>query len=153
MELDPFARPWELAYALMRARQFDAALNEARLRSRAQPDNAALHEALGAAYWNKGMEKEAAQEWEMFFQLAGDTKKARLMHQAVQRGGARAVFEFQLDDDLRKKAAGKYVSPLDARTLRNLRMPEAQRRGALLPRAIVPGTCTLAGADSERSQF
>jgi len=113
MELDPFARPWELAYALMRARQFDAALNEARLRSRAQPDNAALHEALGAAYWNKGMEKEAAQEWEMFFQLAGDTKKARLMHQAVQRGGARAVFEFQLDDDLRKKAAGKYVSPLE----------------------------------------
>ena len=51
MELDPFARPWKLAYALMRARQFDAALNEARLRGQAHPDNAALHEALGAAYW------------------------------------------------------------------------------------------------------
>src|SRR5262249_51544413 len=29
IELDPFARPWELAYALVRARKFDAALNEA----------------------------------------------------------------------------------------------------------------------------
>jgi hypothetical protein len=35
---------------------------EARLREQAQPDKAALHEALGAAYWYKGMEKEAAQE-------------------------------------------------------------------------------------------
>jgi TolB-like protein/DNA-binding winged helix-turn-helix (wHTH) protein len=113
MELDPFARPWELAYALMRAHQFDAALNEARLRGQAQPDNAALHQALGAAYWFKGMEKEAAQEWEMFHQLAGDTESARLIHQAFQRGGIRAVFEFRLSDDLRKKAAGKYVSPLE----------------------------------------
>jgi tetratricopeptide (TPR) repeat protein len=113
IELDPFARPWELAYALMRARQFDAALNEARLRSQAQRDNAALHEALGAAYWYKGMEKEAAQEWEMLHQLAGDTESAGLVHQAFKSGGARAVFEFQLNKDLRKKAAGKYVSPLE----------------------------------------
>ena len=113
IELDPFARPWELAYALMRARQFDAALSEARLRSQAQPDKASLHYALGAAYWYKGMEKEAAQEWEMSYQLGGDTKTARSIRQAFQRGGAKGVFEFQLADDLRKKAAGKYVSPLE----------------------------------------
>ena len=113
IELDPFARPWELAYALRRAHQFDAALNEARLRGQAQPDNAALHEALGAAYWSKGMEKEAAREWEMSHQLAGDTKMARAIHEAFQHGGAKEVFEFQLRDDLRKKAAGKYVSPLE----------------------------------------
>jgi TolB-like protein/DNA-binding winged helix-turn-helix (wHTH) protein len=112
IELDPFARPWELAYALMRARQFDAALNEARLRGQAQPDNASLHDALGDAYWNKGMEKEAALEWEASYQLAGDTKTARSIHQAFQRGGVRGVFEFQLGEDLKKKAAGKYVSPL-----------------------------------------
>jgi hypothetical protein len=100
-------------YALARAHQFDAALNEARLRSQAQPDNASLHYALAAAYWGKGMEKEAAQEWEMYYQLAGDTKTARSIHQAFKSGGARAVFEFQLSDDLRKKAAGKYVSPLE----------------------------------------
>lgn len=113
IELDPFARPWELAYALMRARQFDAALTEARLRSQAQPDSASLREALAAAYWLKGREKEAAQEWEMSHQLAGDTKTARSIHLAFQRGGAKGVFEFQLSDDLQKKAAGKYVSPLE----------------------------------------
>jgi len=43
MELDPFARPWALAGALIRMRQFDAALNEARVRSEAQPENATLH--------------------------------------------------------------------------------------------------------------
>jgi tetratricopeptide (TPR) repeat protein len=113
IELDPFARPWELAYALIRARQFDAALSEARLRSQAQPDNAALHEALGAAYWYKGMAKEAAQEWETFHQFAGDTESARLIHQAFERDGIRGVFESQLSDNLRKKAARKYVSPLE----------------------------------------
>ena len=112
MELDPFARPWELSYALMRARQFDAALNEARLRSQAQPDNASLRQALSAAYWLKGMEKEAAQELEISHQLAGETQAARAVHEAFQRGGMKAVFELQLSDDLKKKADGKYVSPL-----------------------------------------
>jgi tetratricopeptide (TPR) repeat protein len=113
IELDPFARPWELVYALARAHQFDAALNEARLRSQAQPDNASLHYALGAAYWGKGMEKEAAEEWETSYQLAGETETARSIHQAFKNGGAKGVFEFQLSDDLRKKTAGKYVSPLE----------------------------------------
>jgi TolB-like protein/DNA-binding winged helix-turn-helix (wHTH) protein len=112
IELDPFARPWALAYALMRAHQFDAALNEARLRSRAQPDKAALHEALGDAYRLKGMEKEAAQEWETSRQLAGDQESARALHQAFEQGGLRAVFELQLSD-LGKKAARKFVSPLE----------------------------------------
>ncbi len=113
MELDPFARPWELAYALMRARQFDAALNEARLRSQAQPDNASLRQALSAAYWFKGMEKEAAQELEMSDQLAGEKQAARAVHEAFQRGGMRGVFELQLSNNLKKKAGGKYVSPLE----------------------------------------
>ena len=53
-----------------------------------------------AAYWNEGMEKEAAQEWEIFHQLAGNAKTAHSIHQAFQRGGAKGVFEFQLRDDL-----------------------------------------------------
>jgi tetratricopeptide (TPR) repeat protein len=40
MELDPFAKPFALGFALVRARQFGAALNEARIRSDAQPNNA-----------------------------------------------------------------------------------------------------------------
>ena len=35
------------------------------------------------------------------------------IHQVFQLGGIGAVFEFQLKDRLRKKATGKYVSPLE----------------------------------------
>lgn len=112
MELDPFARPWALVYALMRAHQFDAALHEARLRSQAQPDNASLHQALSEAYRLESLQKEAGQEWETSFQLAGDKESARALHQAFARGGLDAIFEWQLDE-LRRKAAKKYVSPLD----------------------------------------
>jgi TolB-like protein len=112
MELDPFARPWELAYALMRARQFDAALNEARLRAQAQPDNASLRQALSSAYWFKGMEKEAVREWETSVQLSSGKTFIPAVYQSFERGGFKAVLEWQLSD-LRKKAAGKYVSPLE----------------------------------------
>jgi TolB-like protein/DNA-binding winged helix-turn-helix (wHTH) protein/Flp pilus assembly protein TadD len=107
--LDPFARPWALVVALLRTRQFDAALTEARLRSQAQPDNADLHLVLSYAYIYKGMDKEAAQEWETSLQLAGDKPSAAAMHQAFARGGMNAVYEWQLAD-LKKQAAAKYVS-------------------------------------------
>ena len=107
--LDPFARPWALVVALLRTRQFDAALTEARLRSQAQPDNADLHLVLSYAYIYKGMDKEAAQEWETSLQLEGDKPSASAMHEAFARGGMNAVYEWQLAD-LRKQAAAKYVS-------------------------------------------
>ena len=72
MELDPLARPWALGYALLRARQYDAALNEARVRSEAQPNNADLHDLLSQAFFMKGMEKEAEEEDERSLQLSGE---------------------------------------------------------------------------------
>lgn len=108
LALDPFARPWALVVALLRTRQFDAALTEARLRSQAQPDNADLHLVLSYAYIYKGMDKEAAQEWETSLQLAGDKPSAAAMHEAFARGGLNAVYEWQLAD-LKKQAAAKYV--------------------------------------------
>jgi len=53
MELDPFARPCELTRALIHARRFDAALNEARLRAEAQPDNSCTHGYFSDAYWSR----------------------------------------------------------------------------------------------------
>ena len=104
MELDPFARPWALTYALLRAHQFDAALNEARLRSRAQPDNADLHQVLSSAYYFKGMDKEAVQEWETFFRLSSGKTVAPAEHQSFEKGGYRAVLEWQLSELIRKAA-------------------------------------------------
>jgi len=42
MELDPFARPFGLALALLYAHQFDAALQEALARSQVQHNDATL---------------------------------------------------------------------------------------------------------------
>ncbi len=112
MELDPFARRWELASALIRARRYEAALNEARLRSEAYPSDADLHGFLCMAYWHLGREKEAAQEFETYLRLLGDKASALAAHQAFERGGTKAVFEWQLGV-ARKKATKSHVSPLD----------------------------------------
>jgi TolB-like protein/DNA-binding winged helix-turn-helix (wHTH) protein/cytochrome c-type biogenesis protein CcmH/NrfG len=112
MELDPFARPYQLGYALIRMRQFDAALNEARIRRDVQPNNADLHYLLSQVYFLKGMEKESEEELERYLQLAG--KKDQLAEQVrvYRRGGFRAVLEWKVDV-LKRKAAKQYVSPTD----------------------------------------
>lgn len=110
--LDPFERPWELTYALMRAKHYDAGLAEARMRSQTQPDNADLHDALGSTYEYLHMDKEAVREWETSHRLLGEEAAARAVHNAFQRGGVKAVLEWNLSE-LRRKASRKYVSPLD----------------------------------------
>ena len=112
MELDPFAKPWVLSFALIRARQFDAALNEARLRSVAQPNNASLHYLLSYAYFFKGMEKESEEESERELQLAGEKNQLADQVQAYRHGGLPAV-RAQNVDRLKRRAAKQYVSPSD----------------------------------------
>jgi len=111
MELDPFSEPEALVYILIRMRQFDAALNEARIRSDAQPNNADLHEVLSEAYFCKGMEKEAEAESERALELAGEKDQLAQQVQAYRRGGFRAVLAWRVDE-LKRKAATQYVSPI-----------------------------------------
>ena len=112
MELDPFARPYQLGYALIRMRQFDAALNEARIRRDVQPNNADLHYLLSQVYFLKGMEKESEEELERYLQLAGKKDQLAEQVQVYRRGGFRAVLEWEVDV-LKRKAAKQYVSPTD----------------------------------------
>ena len=112
MELDPFAQPEALARALIHARKFDAAITEARLRNNAHSDNVQLHDMLRSAYMHKGMEKEAAEEWEAELQLSGDKQAALAVHQAFIRGGLKAVHEWQLSRFIKKARTG-YVAKLD----------------------------------------
>ena len=113
MELDPFSRPWALAQALLHARRFDDALNEARARSQAQPDNASLRAMLADAYMQKGMEKEAAQEWEVSLQLAENQEAALAVHRAFERGGLKAVFDWKVNGLRESVNRGEYVPPLE----------------------------------------
>jgi TolB-like protein/DNA-binding winged helix-turn-helix (wHTH) protein len=110
-ELDPFAEPDDLGWILIRARRFDDALNEARIRIEAQPNNADLHALLSAVYFWKGMEKESEQESERYLQLLGENDLAAAQQQAFRRGGPHAVLEWDLN--VRKQRATKqYVSPI-----------------------------------------
>jgi TolB-like protein/DNA-binding winged helix-turn-helix (wHTH) protein/predicted Zn-dependent protease len=112
MELDSFVRPWALGYALLRARQFDAAVDELRIRSEAQPNDAWLHGVLSEAYLHKGMEKEAEQESEQSMRLNDAQQLADEQHQIYIRSGFPAVLEWKLNR-YKRSAAKRYISPIE----------------------------------------
>ena len=112
MELDPVARSWALVVALMRLRQFDAALNQARILSQGRPNDVFLHEVLSEAYFLKGMEKESEEESERSLELAGEKDHLAKQVQIYRRGGLRAVLEWNVEV-LKQRAAKQYVSPTD----------------------------------------
>ena len=111
-ELDPYARPTALGYALLRVEQLDAAVNEARIRLEAQPNDVELHYLLSWAYLRKGMVKEGEQEMEVAMRLSGQQKEADEDRRIYERGGGRAVQEHILNDT-KQRAAREYVPPLD----------------------------------------
>ncbi len=111
MELDPFSNPDGLVWVFIRMRRFDAAVNEAHVRSDAQPNNVDLHEVLAAAYFSNKQEKEWEAESERALQLAGDKDRLAQRVHVYQTGGSRAVLEWQLNQ-LKQTAVKQYVSPV-----------------------------------------
>ena len=109
-ELDPFARSWGLGHAYLQLRQFDAAINELRLRADATPNEAWIRFNLSHAYWHKGMWNESEQEWEKGLQLLGAPDEAAAAHRAFEQGGEKAVEQWGVDD-IKARAQKGYVSP------------------------------------------
>jgi TolB-like protein/DNA-binding winged helix-turn-helix (wHTH) protein/Tfp pilus assembly protein PilF len=107
-DLDPFERPWALGFAYIRTRQYDAAVNELRLRAAAQPENALVHWILSLAYQLKGMGEESFAETEKA--LEGDKTSAAAVRKAFESGGEKAVAEWHLNE-LRTVARQRYVAP------------------------------------------
>jgi TolB-like protein/DNA-binding winged helix-turn-helix (wHTH) protein len=112
MELDPFARPADLAFTYSDARQYDAALNEAHMRLETLPQNMILHFALSETYRRKGALKDAAQEWEKVLLIMGDKESAASVRRNFEEGGYKAVIRWRLSQ-LQKESARHYVSPVD----------------------------------------
>lgn len=130
MELDPFERPFAMAFTYFLARQYDAAINEARLRLETRPDDIILHWALWEAYRRKGAEKEAAQELEKSVLLQGWTNSAAAIHRQFERGGYKAVVVGQVDY-YKKLSEKQYVSPLQRATF-NAQLGRREETLALL---------------------
>jgi len=89
IELDPFARPEALGTAYLRARQYDAAIDELRVRAEIQRQDPYIHFLLFDAYWLKGMKREAAQHAEQIFLLGGNKQSAEAFRRAWERGATR----------------------------------------------------------------
>ena len=111
MELDPFARPWALAYIDVLARQYDAAIPEAKQRLESSPHNATMLFILSMAYRCKGMYAEAVKADEEGLVARGDAADAAGVGRAFAHGGYRAVVRRDLAA-LEKQAQTHYVSPV-----------------------------------------
>ncbi|HTA86642.1 MAG TPA: winged helix-turn-helix domain-containing protein [Silvibacterium sp.] len=110
MELDPFERPWAMAWVLLSARQYDATIQEAQFQLETLPNNGALYWMLGEAYDRKGDDDKAAQALEKSESLKGHNSLAATMRAAYQRGGRTALVKAELTGDERQSASS-YVSP------------------------------------------
>jgi TolB-like protein/DNA-binding winged helix-turn-helix (wHTH) protein/Tfp pilus assembly protein PilF len=109
MEVDPFARPWALGYTYYRARQFDAAIADYRLRLQAAPKNSGLQLMLAEAYHFAGLEKEAIEELEQSYLDNGRQDAAAAIRRAFERGGFQAAALWRLQDT--KAHTHGYFSP------------------------------------------
>jgi TolB-like protein/DNA-binding winged helix-turn-helix (wHTH) protein len=112
MELDPFARPWGLAYIYLLARQYDAAITEAKQRLESDPHNAWTLYILADAYRRKGMYVEFATAFERGLIADGDEGDATSARRAFEKGGFHAVVVWDLTS-MKKKAQTHYVAPSD----------------------------------------
>ena len=115
-ELDPFARPFAMGLAYFSVRQYDAAVDDLRMKLENSPQDFALNWGLYEAYRRKGAGKEAVQELEKMLLILGDKTSATSVRRAFGKGGYRGVLLWQVSD-LRHRSATHFVSPVDLATL------------------------------------
>lgn len=99
-----------MTLAYLNARQYDAAINDARDRLETLPNDPQLHGKLVEAYRRKGQLKEAVQELGKLQELTGD-KAAANIRLAFEQGGYPAVLRW-LISDLTRQSSKRYVSPV-----------------------------------------
>jgi tetratricopeptide (TPR) repeat protein len=109
-ELDPLLRNWGLGFEYIQLRQFDAAINDLRLRAQVLPGDLWTHIMLSYAYRERGLWPQTEQELEKALTIAGRPGAAQAVHLAFERGGPKAVDRWGLDD---LKARAGYVSPIE----------------------------------------
>jgi TolB-like protein len=110
-ELDPFARPWALAYMYLLARHYDAALVEARQRLESDPHNALLLYMVAWSYRCKGMKAEAAKATEDGLIAEGKQADAASVRRAFEQGGYHAALLSNIAD-LKRQSEKQYLSPV-----------------------------------------
>ena len=121
-ELDPLSVSLSasLGWAYFYAHRWDEAIAQFKQTLEMDPQFLAAHEGLAKCYQQKGMQREAFQEIEEEFRLAGDTESADVLESTYQRVGYEAALRTLYLDRLEQyKGAAKtmYISPLVFATL------------------------------------
>lgn len=126
-EEDPFSRPWGLPRSLQRARQYNAAIQEANARLASDPYDSGEPWVLSDVYRCKGMWKEEALSLQRTLELLGDMASASSVARDFEHGGYRAVVLGELERS-QQKARTHYVSPV---TLASFTAQLGQRKPTL----------------------
>jgi TolB-like protein/DNA-binding winged helix-turn-helix (wHTH) protein/Tfp pilus assembly protein PilF len=111
-ELDPFQRPFALAYSYLLARQYDAAVTNAKELLESSPNDIDLHWVLGEAYRCKGESKEVVAEWQRVATLQGFASYPAVIRREYARGGYKAVVRERINY-MTTRPLSQYVSPVD----------------------------------------
>lgn len=111
-DIDPIARPWALPRAFLWARNYDAALNDALAKAKADPNIDNLNFVIYRIYRARGNQKEAGTYLMKFLKLTRDEKAIAAFERAFERSGYRGVVEMELEESERY-ARTHYVSPFD----------------------------------------
>lgn len=111
-ELDPFQRPFALAYSYQLAREYDAALTDAKQRMEVYANDIALHWILSEIYRCEGEDRKTVAELEKLAELEGFKDYPAVIRRENARGGYKAVVREHLNFRL-KESKNSYVSPVD----------------------------------------
>ncbi len=111
-ELDPFQRPFALSYSYLLARQYDAAVNNAKELLESSPNDVTLHWVLGEAYRCKGEDKEGVAELERVATLQGSASYPAVIRREYARGGYKAVIREHISY-MKTRPPSQYISPVD----------------------------------------
>lgn len=111
-EIDPYLRPWALGRAYYYVRQYDASIEEFRMRAQAGTAALWIHSFLSKVYGFKGMEKESEEELEEDARINFGEKAAEEIRRTYERGGRKAVLQLQLSY-LKRRSRKEHVSLLE----------------------------------------
>jgi len=122
-ELDPLLGPltWGVGWHLLVLKRYDEALAQFRKLLEPEANDPTGHNWMGNVYEQKGMYKEAVDEWTTACTLEGDKDMAATLQRAYDisgyRGAVKARDDIESEQVQRRLKKGKFVDPMDLATL------------------------------------
>ncbi len=141
VELEPLSQAFHVNWAriLFFTRQYDRAIDQCRKTLELDQNFAAAHQALGDAYEQQGMHREAIAEWAKALTLSGDGEQASLLERTYAASGfepaVRALAQKKLERLNEKAGRGQYV-PASEYVMAYIRLGDKEKLFGWLAKAV-----------------